>query len=611
MADNISRPSVHDANRVRILGRVAGVEACEVVTGSDEIRIGAGTDNDLVMCDPLVPSRAFTLVRHKHHCDSTHEACTNVWIMEAHPDARVFLNHRHTQRDKVIFGDIITAGCHQFIFAPSDPEARDRRTHVNVADLCAGLIRDYIIPPGYLNTCPGYMHRDRLRKAFSSMGALIAVLALLVLLVPREEVFEPVQPPVEVTMLAEQASVPAADAVRSLDTVNRQTFTPTEPTTTTPDLLKPEIKPVESVTAEPVLSRETQPGLAPPRLAREPLPLEKLAVLPELAPNRVVEVQREKVALSGGAPMRRLSVAEAEAVRQSTDLGRFQVKADDSSLSRATFQVSASGTATTGLQEPVRGGSLPGDRSQRLALMAALKPSPVNFEAYKGTFIPVAHIAEQLAQMKSGEGSDTLKIDGMVTTDETAKSWKSGAFRMHAPGSPPPEAKPPTYCYVSKTDVQGRQCLYISFVCSDPDVSQLIARADAAEASHLIQDDSVEIFLDTNFDRQDYCQLIVNSKGHYWTGYYKTAESRSRAEPWDAALTIKTSVNKDSGQWSCEILIPFDRLGGPPKDGTRWAVNFCRNFRGQKEDWQLQSWFAVYDKSREFHHPSKFGVFQW
>jgi hypothetical protein len=40
-------------------------------------------------------------------------------------------------------------------------------------------------------------------------------------------------------------------------------------------------------------------------------------------------------------------------------------------------------------------------------------------------------------------------------------------------------------------------------------------------------------------------------------------------------------------------------------------VNFCRNFRGQGQDWQLQTWFAVFDGKRNFHHPSRFGVFQW
>ena len=85
----------------------------------------------------------------------------------------------------------------------------------------------------------------------------------------------------------------------------------------------------------------------------------------------------------------------------------------------------------------------------------------------------------------------------------------------------------------------------------------------------------------------------------------------NRAQAWDSGATVRTSIAREPGQWACEILIPFDRLGGVPAKGTRWAVNFARNFRGQIEDWQLQSWFAVYDQSRNFHHPSLFGIFQW
>jgi len=229
--------------------------------------------------------------------------------------------------------------------------------------------------------------------------------------------------------------------------------------------------------------------------------------------------------------------------------------------------------------------------------------------------VPVARIAEQLRQIETSGTTDPINVDGSLSQEEMAISWKSGRFKSHAPGQPPPDADPPTYCYVGKTEIGGKPHLYIAFTCVDPDVSKLLARAGSGNSASLIADDSVEIFLDINGDRNDYFQFIANARGGFWGGYYPRPAFdggvTTPAQPWDAGATVKTSVTREPSQWVCEIVIPFDRLGGVPAKGTRWGVNFARNFRGQVADWQLQSWFAVYDKSRNFHHPSLFGVFQW
>jgi len=335
----------------------------------------------------------------------------------------------------------------------------------------------------------------------------------------------------------------------------------------------------------------------------------QLPILPP-APIRTEDatVRRQVASLSGSTPpARRLSVSEAV---------QMAALSDDAAPSARPVSRPTSGPVTraavrdvlAALPKPTTDG-LKADPSATFDQLAAYRASPVNFESFKGLRVPVVRITETLEQIEAA-APGTVKLDGTISQEEIAVSWKSGRFHIHAPGQPPPEAEPPTYCYVGKSTADGKPCLYIAFTCVDPDVSKLVTGSPI-----LVRDDTIEIFLDTNADRKDYFQFIVNSKGTWWGGYYPRpmieGTIQTRPEAWDAGAMVKTTITREPGQWACEILIPFDRLGGVPAKGTRWAVNFARNFRGQVADWQLQSWFAVYDKNRNYHHPSLFGIFQW
>ncbi|MBM4143178.1 MAG: hypothetical protein FJ225_06265 [Lentisphaerae bacterium] len=342
----------------------------------------------------------------------------------------------------------------------------------------------------------------------------------------------------------------------------------------------------------------------------------QLPVLPP-APVKPAEatVRRETGALTASAlPVRRLSVSEAaQMAALASDTAALRVRTAIRPASEPVTRTAVRDVLAA-LQKPATA-TPQADPSAMLAQLAAYKASPVGFESFRGMQVPVVRITEQLEQLQTPGAAGPIILDGAVSPEEITGSWKSGRFHVHAPGQPPPEADPPTYCYVGKTQLDGKPCLYIAFTCVDPDVSRIVTRAGGGDSSGLIRDDSIEIFLDTNADRKDYYQLIVNAKGAYWSGYYPRpmieGTIQTPSQPWNAGATVKTSITADPGQWVCEILVPFDRLGGVPAKGTRWAVNFARNYRGQIEDWQLQSWFAVYDQARNFHHPSLFGIFQW
>ncbi|MCX5662380.1 MAG: hypothetical protein NTW19_22095 [Planctomycetota bacterium] len=628
---------------VELRGSVAGIKACEILTDRREILVGSALDCDLVVHDPLVPRKAFQirLGRERENDDVP----PNVWLLEALPGARIFVNNNHARRERLAFGDVISVGCHRFHFENGAVAARPQRTDTRVDDVCARLLDRQPIPAGFLNGLPTWRDRIRGRKA-ALCGLLLALFLLTSLLFRGEQKFvsSAVQGPVEVS-LAPKPTLSGAGS-KSLKSVERKAFNSAEAPAPVPADLQPlETPAIEAMAADTLKPTDAPPAAPPPPPVLAPANVDAGpqlgALVVGLASTERADVRPAAQTLAGGAAVRRAVVAQAEQTAAPADLGQGTaggVRTDNvAAAANATSMRYANELSQQKVAKPVPG-ALTGAPSQALADIAAYRPSPVKYEQYNGNRVPVARLPESLGALavadpvavapgaggagaaagagtggKAGPGKGIV-LDGQITEDEISVSWKSGRFRLHGPGTPP-EANPATFCYVGTAEEGGRKYLYISFLCVDPNVDQILAHwhqndtSGAQNSAHeIILDDSVEIFLDTKFRRADYNQIIVNAHGAYWTAYYDKPES---VHAWPVDLKVKTTINKQAGNWVCEILVPFDKLGGVPPKGSKWAVNFCRNFRGQKADDQLQTWFLVYDKTRNFHHPALFGVFEW
>lgn len=604
----ISKTSSHPDGKIRLRGSVAGVEACELIADCDELVVGAGSDCDLTVADPLFPKRAFQLTRQKCHC-GTEDVCRCSWRLTAFPNSRIYVNSHLVQKEQLRFGDMIASGCHQFIFSRAIETPRNRRTNTNVGDICRRLLAEPDIPPGFWSQSPARRYLARKRTALILVTCLAMLAILMAWFTPKEKYFAEVQEPLDIEMVAEQTSVPAPDAVRSLDTVQRKTITEANPDQTKPELKATAAQTFAEMTAEPVLKNVT-PAQAPAPTLLQPQVLESMALTP-LTPaveNRAADVNRAPVALAA-APRRRLTVEEAQKNNELASLNAHSLgviktlpSSTSARLSKRDLSEKVAQASTT---------SLNNESAKNLQALAAFTPSPVQFEKHMGETIPIARISEQLTEMKLAAGSKEYKADGQISEDEIAMSWKSGRFRAHAPGSPPPEGNPPTYCYVGKTEVDGRPFLYVSFVCMDSNLDGLIANSSGGRNSSIPLDDGIEIYLDTKFDRKTYYQLMVNCRGFYEGHDHPDPRTHN---PWNVTPQIKTSINKQAGQWTCEALIPFDQLGGVPAKGSRWGVNFVRNYRGQSglgTGPQIQSWFEVFKEKEQLHRADLFGAFQW
>ena len=113
---------------------------------------------------------------------------------------------------------------------------------------------------------------------------------------------------------------------------------------------------------------------------------------------------------------------------------------------------------------------------------------------------------------------------------------------------------------------------------------------------YVYSDDSVELFVQPHPENELYHQFAVSIAGIQ-------AENRRGADgpEFDWNPEWEVAALKEEGMWSLEMRIPFTVLGGAPKVGDDWRMNFCRN---EKPHGEISSWSAVFGS---FHDTTRFG----
>lgn len=136
------------------------------------------------------------------------------------------------------------------------------------------------------------------------------------------------------------------------------------------------------------------------------------------------------------------------------------------------------------------------------------------------------------------------------------------------------------------------QALYVAFECLEPKMAGLVARCLERDGS-VFSDDCVELFLDTNRDRQTYFHFAVNPLG-------TQSDEEGMDRTWDARWQAAAGREKD--RWVVEMRIPFSELKLGEAVPFAWGINFNRE---EKQLGENSSWAFV---GRSFHTPAKFGT---
>ncbi len=134
--------------------------------------------------------------------------------------------------------------------------------------------------------------------------------------------------------------------------------------------------------------------------------------------------------------------------------------------------------------------------------------------------------------------------------------------------------------------------LYVAVRCEEPKPESLNMDHTERDAS-VWQDDCVELFIDTNLDRDSFYQFVINPKGTVFDRESQAGKS------WDADIQVAPGTGDDS--WWVECAIPFADLGETPRAGDTWGFNVGRERKVREE---LSIWAPTYG---EFPQPQRFG----
>ncbi|MFA5089354.1 MAG: hypothetical protein WC552_10020 [Candidatus Omnitrophota bacterium] len=136
------------------------------------------------------------------------------------------------------------------------------------------------------------------------------------------------------------------------------------------------------------------------------------------------------------------------------------------------------------------------------------------------------------------------------------------------------------------------ELLYFAFQCFESETGQI--RNDIKTRDGRVwYDDCVEVFLDTDFNKKNYCHFAVNSLG---TQYDALAGEKSEFAGWNGDWKAGTFVGKE--YWSAEIAVPMSQFLLREKFG----LNLCRERKVPPQE--LGSLVILGDGS--FHQPGKF-----
>ena len=141
-----------------------------------------------------------------------------------------------------------------------------------------------------------------------------------------------------------------------------------------------------------------------------------------------------------------------------------------------------------------------------------------------------------------------------------------------------------------------KKTLYIAFVCNEPLMDVLEKRIRQGQVQMF--DESIEVFLDADYDRSTYVQLRVGITGgrdsRYGIDLYPEIHER-----WSAG------VRRGKDRWTVEMAVPFELLGDSrPHPDTVWGLNLNRQ---RLVDAERDKWTCWSDTKGGFHSPARFG----
>ncbi len=136
--------------------------------------------------------------------------------------------------------------------------------------------------------------------------------------------------------------------------------------------------------------------------------------------------------------------------------------------------------------------------------------------------------------------------------------------------------------------------LLVAFRCVEPEIDKVLQELKVKDGFR----ESVEIFIDTNLDRNTYNQYRFSNGGLFGAHKGYGGEHGGNLEDF------RVAVSYDKDAWIVETAIPFSLIGDTPKTGQLWGFNLNRA-RSVVDPISLDCWSNTGENS--FHTVAKFG----
>ncbi len=144
------------------------------------------------------------------------------------------------------------------------------------------------------------------------------------------------------------------------------------------------------------------------------------------------------------------------------------------------------------------------------------------------------------------------------------------------------------------------EAIYIGVTCDEPAIATLVQHHTKHDAA-LWNDDSVEVWLDTNYDRNSAYHLIINPRGAvYDAREWHEPDAHQGDESWDSDCEVR--IDEGKSQWTIEVRIAVNSFDRDPIAVGRWGLNLLRTRRGGHST-EMSSWTGVPTQPK-----SKFGT---
>ena len=153
------------------------------------------------------------------------------------------------------------------------------------------------------------------------------------------------------------------------------------------------------------------------------------------------------------------------------------------------------------------------------------------------------------------------------------------------------------------------QKLYVLYICNESQMGKLVADPTLERDKAVYSTDCVELFLDPAGQGRTWLQFIVGAGGTVYDARSVAKRIRGKevfaeeVAEWNPDYGHRTA--RGATLWAAELHLPWDVLGGAPKPGAVWRMNFARERKTKPE---LSVWSP---QEGAFRDPAQFGEVQF